>query len=666
MKKLVLLTLLAVVSAITIPHLFVRAQNQKLTDAATRRDQDLAKVFRKHERLKMYPAAVADQVRRTKQLSIYTGSASFDLELEPHDVRARNYRAVAIGADGVERRLEKGPVITYKGKVLGREDAQARFTIDDDKLQGLIITPEERYMLEPARKYTEAADATEFVLYRSSDVIKNPAMTCAVTMDEEIKRTVDSLAPSIKEAPQAPSAIAALREIEIATEADGEYVRAEGGAAAANSNILGIINQIDGVYQRDLQLALKVVFQSAWDSATTDPYVKTALGDQLTEFQNEWNATRTDVRRDVAHVWTGKQGGAGLAWSGLNNINGVVCRNGGTYSYGISGRFPFTPQEYILTAHEIGHNLSATHQPDSGACANSIMNPGADNATLLTFCQASRTEITNYVAQFGTCLTTQTTTCTYTLSPTSKTFTATGGSDSVSIAAGPTCQWTAQSNAAWIHITTATSGTGPGAVGYSVDVNTTTTARTGTLIIAGKSLTITQAGQAASLFTISGKITTSTAPNGIAGMTVKLTGPRTLTAITNSLGNYTFTGLPPGNYRVTPSRLGYVFSPAFRAYNNLSANQTAANFVAAQRNFTITAQARNAAGVGVSGVIMKLTGMRTLTCTTGATGLCKFPNLPAGGSFTVTPTKTGVTFTPVTRVYSSLNANVTASFTAAP
>jgi len=51
--------------------------------------------------------------------------------------------------------------------------------------------------------------------------------------------------------------------------------------------------------------------------------------------------------------------------------------------------------------------------------------------------------------------------------------------------------WTAQSNAIWITITAGTSGTGSGAVTFSVQANTGA-ARTGTITIAGQTFTITQ------------------------------------------------------------------------------------------------------------------------------------------------------------------------------
>ena len=56
------------------------------------------------------------------------------------------------------------------------------------------------------------------------------------------------------------------------------------------------------------------------------------------------------------------------------------------------------------------------------------------------------------------------------------------------------CAWTAASNAPWITITAGASGSGNGTVAYTVAANASTTGRTGTMTIAGQTMTVTQAG----------------------------------------------------------------------------------------------------------------------------------------------------------------------------
>jgi Zn-dependent metalloprotease len=85
-------------------------------------------------------------------------------------------------------------------------------------------------------------------------------------------------------------------------------------------------------------------------------------------------------------------------------------------------------------------------------------------------------------------------TCTFNISPTSASSPSTGGTGTVTVTATAGCGWTAVSNATFITVTSGSSGTGNGSVGYSVAANTLTTSRTGTLTIAGQTFTVTQAG----------------------------------------------------------------------------------------------------------------------------------------------------------------------------
>ena len=84
--------------------------------------------------------------------------------------------------------------------------------------------------------------------------------------------------------------------------------------------------------------------------------------------------------------------------------------------------------------------------------------------------------------------------CTYSVSSTSANFGPDGGSTSVEVGASSGCQWTAESDSPWLRITAGKSGRGPGSVRYTVAANPNSTARTGTLTIAGKTITVTQAG----------------------------------------------------------------------------------------------------------------------------------------------------------------------------
>src|SRR6266571_944690 len=85
------------------------------------------------------------------------------------------------------------------------------------------------------------------------------------------------------------------------------------------------------------------------------------------------------------------------------------------------------------------------------------------------------------------------TSCADSISPTGQSFEAGGGTASVDVTAGSECSWTAATYANWISVISVSSS-GNGSVFLSVAANTSTRPRTGTVIIAGRSLTVSQAG----------------------------------------------------------------------------------------------------------------------------------------------------------------------------
>ena len=84
--------------------------------------------------------------------------------------------------------------------------------------------------------------------------------------------------------------------------------------------------------------------------------------------------------------------------------------------------------------------------------------------------------------------------CTYTVTPTSFAVGTLGTSRTLSVTSGTSCKWSAASTVTWITITNAGSGSGMSAVTFSVAANTAQGTRTGTLNVAGQSVTVLQAG----------------------------------------------------------------------------------------------------------------------------------------------------------------------------
>lgn len=155
-------------------------------------------------------------------------------------------------------------------------------------------------------------------------------------------------------------------------------------------------------------------------------------------------------------------------------------------------------------------------------------------------------------------------------------------------------------------------------------------------------------------YSISGTVTSGGLP--LSGVTMSLNGGAPVT--TNSSGFYSFSGLADGNtYTITPSKAGYTFLPASITLTITGADAPGQDFTATYTagSFSIAGKV-TAGGLPLSGVTMTLNG--GVTVKTNYLGKYKFTGL-SNGTYTVVPSKTGYTFTPVSRSVNINGVNVT-------
>ncbi len=153
-------------------------------------------------------------------------------------------------------------------------------------------------------------------------------------------------------------------------------------------------------------------------------------------------------------------------------------------------------------------------------------------------------------------------------------------------------------------------------------------------------------------FSISGTITSG--GGALAGVTVTLSGAANKRTTTDANGYYSFNVLGNGTYTIMPSKTGYGFAPSIRTVTVSDANITGQDFIGMTFSISGTITAN---GSPLSGVTLVLSGVASKRTTTDANGNYTFSIL-ANGSYTVTPSRTGYSFTPPNRSVTINDANV--------
>lgn len=199
--------------------------------------------------------------------------------------------------------------------------------------------------------------------------------------------------------------------------------------------------------------------------------------------------------------------------------------------------------------------------------------------------------------------------CSYSTSPTSLAFAAAGGSGSTAVTTSADCPWAASSNASWIAITAGSNGSGPGAVTFSVAANTGTAPRTGTLLIAGTTFTVTQGAPAGCAASISPNTASFTADGGSGRVTVTADPTCAWTIASNTAWLVVINGGPFNGSG----------SASFIVASNVFGTSRTGTLTVAGNTFTVTQTATSGCSYTVSpeSVAVKATGgTSTLTVTT--------------------------------------------------
>jgi hypothetical protein len=166
-------------------------------------------------------------------------------------------------------------------------------------------------------------------------------------------------------------------------------------------------------------------------------------------------------------------------------------------------------------------------------------------------------------------------------------------------------------------------------------------------------------------YTISGRIAESNS-NGLPNVLVTISdSAASRTVMTNESGLFTIAVKAHGNYTVTPSARFFDFNPQKLVFNLLSADQTAANFIATRRLHTINGQVLDDQGQGLAGVPVTLKSSAANAAPrvtgTGSGSSFSFADVPAGFDYTVSPSSTSL-YDFAAQSASALDGNLSLTF----
>ncbi|OGS21981.1 MAG: hypothetical protein A2252_00365 [Elusimicrobia bacterium RIFOXYA2_FULL_39_19] len=159
--------------------------------------------------------------------------------------------------------------------------------------------------------------------------------------------------------------------------------------------------------------------------------------------------------------------------------------------------------------------------------------------------------------------------------------------------------------------------------------------------------------------TISGYVKNNSSA-GVSGVLLSLSGSSTGTYTTTSSGFYVFSVSTGANYTVTPTKTDWNINPVNKSYTNIMTAQGSQDFFGSYTGtgYDISGTVTTSTSSALGGVTITLSGDSNGSTTTNGSGAYQFSTLPPG-NYTVAPSLSNWSFSPVNRTYSGLGTNQT-------
>lgn len=314
------------------------------------------------------PVFEEDPFMGTVTTTVLIEGQPWTLQLQRHTLRSDDFRLlVQYEENGPLVRVEPAQIRTLKGSVAEHPQATVRGSLHDGRFDGVITTEDEAYVIQSLQNLGLDAPFGEHVVYKDSDWFDDVNHRCGVTAEME-QRALGRV--------NADGGVAGtgLKITDLGVDADFEFYVLNG--SNVNNTLADMENIVNIMESRYEVATIGVTYEITTAIVRTvsgAPYTSTDYGTLLDQFRSHWSSSpQSQIRRDIAELFTGKDISIspnfviGVAWLA------AVCDTPSGLGYSVvESRFTSSiNSRAALSAHEIGHNYSASHCNGCSGCTN--------------------------------------------------------------------------------------------------------------------------------------------------------------------------------------------------------------------------------------------------------------------------------------------------------
>ncbi|XP_033728427.1 ADAM 17-like protease isoform X2 [Pecten maximus] len=336
------------------------------------------------------------------QVWITAFGKQFHLSMKKSAILSHDFHTTLIYRDGSSKDVLSSSYDFYSGTLHGEKDTQANVYWEDGVLTASIVTADEVYFVEPARRYVPTAHNHTLIVYRKSDLIvtqdpwdgvmRNAKTSCKYQTNATVSQ--EEKGP-IKDRVKRAVDFGNRKYCRIILVADHYFYENIGHRSiiATQNYMIGVLDRVNTIYQATRWPDNSGVTGLGFEISKITIHLEPSEGDHYNQANRKTNMEDTlDVfsaeffLNDACLVhlftYTAFQHGLGLAYiaSWRSRDFGGICSStdydlkiagntGLTSLRNRAGKTVLTLQSTITTAHEFGHNWGSGHDnADSSEC----------------------------------------------------------------------------------------------------------------------------------------------------------------------------------------------------------------------------------------------------------------------------------------------------------
>lgn len=329
-------------------------------------------------------------VLRLEAVPLGAGHGDAALTLERFTVFAPDARVVVRGAGGTTA-LPAPDNAYFRGRIDGDPASRAMLTVRAaGGVRGLIASAGRYWIVAPENETDGAPIAVREIDVESELAAETGSFRCAsddlggtrAVLDQVFQPApVETLRAAPAKSGGGPGE-GTTHGARVAVDTDFELYQLFGNVADATDYIGDVLAYSSTIYSAEVDTAL-IVGEIFLHTTAGDPWLQFGTTCGLMEFGRYWNQNHDAVERTIAHFFSGKNNGGGVAWVGVLCSDafsvtlsdfGLSCAGlpntdsyGGAYGYSgdLDGNFnignPGVVWDIVVVSHEIGHNFNSPH-----------------------------------------------------------------------------------------------------------------------------------------------------------------------------------------------------------------------------------------------------------------------------------------------------------------